>query len=731
MKIFLIALLLGCASAIAQNKIAGIVSDSDQNPVSGVSIYIPDIQKGTIADSLGRYSISNIPNGRHQVTFSAVGYDELSKTIIVNGEMTLNVELESIAHPMDEVVVSTAFNKLQSQNVVKVDQVSAEMLRQKGAVTLVDGLSMMPGVNNLSTGISIGKPMIRGLTGNRVVVYAQGIRIENQQFGGEHGLGLNDSGIDNVEVIKGPASLLYGSDALGGVIYFNPEKFANANTIKADVNQQFDHNTLGTSTSAGIKGSTENWKFLLRGSHDEHSDYSVPDGKRVTNTRFKEDDIKAAVGYNSSVFSTVFRYNFNWLDTGIPDFGAEGESISKAPLDPRQEIATHILSVNNKFFLQKSSLETTIGYTLNDRKEFEDGIAALDMNLVTLNYDIRYNLPDFGRLETLVGIQGMAQQNRNFGDERLIPDATTDDLGVYGKINYEWDKNVLQAGLRFDNRNISSDRFGVPEDEGFFDAVDKSYNSFNASIGYKTTLSKFTLRMNLASGFRAPNLSELTSNGVHEGTNRYEIGNSALETENNLQADLDIEYKSGHFQFFVSGFYNNLQNYIYLNPTAEIIDETAVFRYAQDDAAIFGGEAGIHFHPHPLDFLHLESTFEMVRGKRGREFLPLMPADNITNSVRVESKSLKYIADAYARADIVSFFDQKNVSDFETRTGGYTLVNFGFGGKIKSNDSYVGFALNVNNAFNRRYVSHLSRLKQDGIPDIGRNIILSVNFNFE
>ncbi len=139
---------------------------------------------------------------------------------------------------MDEVIVSTAFNKIQSQNVMKVEHESIKELQRKGTATLIEGLATIPGVSQVSTGTSIGKPVIRGLSGNRVLVYSQGVRMENQQFGDEHGLGLNDSGIESVEVIKGPASLLYGSDALGGVLYFNPEKFADANTFKANFSQK-------------------------------------------------------------------------------------------------------------------------------------------------------------------------------------------------------------------------------------------------------------------------------------------------------------------------------------------------------------------------------------------------------------------------------------------------------------------------------------------------------------
>src|SRR5690606_16910046 len=211
---------------------------------------------------------------------------------------TIYVELTHAAIEMDEVIVSTPFHKLQSENVMKVAQANVKKLKTQGAITLSDGVSQIAGVETLSTGVGIGKPVIRGLSGNRVLVYTQGIRLENQQFGGEHGLGINDAGIESVEVIKGPASLLYGSDALGGVLYLNPEKFAASNTYKADVNLDYYTNTDGYSANAGYKKSADRFKFLIRGAHTSHADYKAGNNLYTTNSRFAEYDLKTGIAYN-------------------------------------------------------------------------------------------------------------------------------------------------------------------------------------------------------------------------------------------------------------------------------------------------------------------------------------------------------------------------------------------------------------------------------------------------
>jgi iron complex outermembrane receptor protein len=269
---------------------------------------------------------------------------------------------------LEEVIISTLYNKIQSQNVMKVEHASVKTLKENGAVSLIDVIATIRGVSQISTGNSIGKPVIRGLSGNRVLVYSQGVRMENQQFGEEHGLGLNASGIESVEVIKGPASLLYGSDALGGVVYFNPEKYAPYQEKSADFEQSYFTNTQGTSSSFGVKASPSNFKFLMRGNYRSHADYEVPNKDQIINTRFIEKDFKSGIGYSNSKIATDFRYNYNNLNLGLPEEDIENSGF-RNPLFPKQEVANHLLSLNQKVYFKNSKIEADFGYSLNDRKE--------------------------------------------------------------------------------------------------------------------------------------------------------------------------------------------------------------------------------------------------------------------------------------------------------------------------------------------------------------------------
>ncbi|MDN3644292.1 TonB-dependent receptor [Lutimonas halocynthiae] len=762
--LLLIMTLLLSKEAWSQNSIKGTILDDIEAPVLGADIYIEQLHIGTTSDENGMFQLQNIPQGSHKLSISFIGFNtENVEVNLVSSDIELNISLIPSVFHMDEVIVSAPFNKLQSENVMKIESKSIESLRKTGAPTLMQSISSIAGVSEITTGTGIGKPVIRGLSGNRVLVYTQGVRLENQQFGNEHGLGMNDSGIESVEVIKGPASLLYGSDALGGVLYLNPEKFAYQNETKIEVNQNFYSNTLGSNTSVGLKTSKDRLKLIFRGGYNSHADYEVPDGNRVTNSRFNEKDFKAGIGLNLDQFVTEFRYNYNQSEIGIPEeIGEQTESRSVEL--PYQDLETHILSLHNHFYLKNSKIDFNLGYIVNNRKEFEDEHghnddehededehevenhegAALDMNLKTLSYDLKYNFAKKGKFETIAGVQGMFQNNKNFGEEILIPDARINDIGFLATSTFEInEKNSLQGGIRFDYRYLQSDSYEIEEDHDeieedhdeeitIVEGIEKDYNNFTFSLGYKSLLfNSITTRINLASGFRAPNLAELTSYGVHHGTNRFEIGNADLESEQNFQTDISLEYGNQHFEIYANGFYNKLNNYIFAQPTGETIDEHDVYEYVQNDAKLYGGEFGFHLHPHPFDWLHLESSFETVIGEQDNgDYLPLIPANKWANTIRTEIKGLKKFNEIYTAIILDSYFEQDKVSEFETTTPSYNLLHLRMGGNLSFNKMDLGINLSFNNLLDETYTSHLSILKADMIPNPGRNIVLGLNFKF-
>ncbi len=774
MKIKLTWLLLLATSIIySQNTLKGNVTNSETNEaVIFANIYFPELEKGSTTNENGDFTITNLPNGNFNIVVSSIGFETYSEDISISDQQLIIVLTPSVIE-MDEVIVSTPFHKLQADNVMKVEQERVETLKKAGATTLVEGITTIPGVENISTGNSIGKPVIRGLSSNRVLVYAQGVRLENQQFGAEHGLGVNDAGVESIEVIKGPASLLYGSDALGGVLYLNPERFASQNSAQGDINLNYFSNTQGKNANVGFKQSGEAFKFLIRGSFAEHADYDTQD-YRVTNTRFNEKDLKFGLGYQKTKFNTEFRYNINSSRLGIPEEIGE-QNTNTYPMLPYQALDNHIFSSKTSFFFDKSILKINLGYIYNDRKEFEDHHehdededhddhedddhdeeevhdehddeheeeiveAALHMKLKTFNYDVKYNLPQTGKFETIVGVQGMNQTNTNYGEEFLIPDATVNDIGVLATSHIHFENVALQLGLRYDNRNIEADALEHHEHEEEHDeheeeeheseSLDKSFNSLNGSLGIKVELGDHVVaRANVASGFRSPNLSELTSYGSHHGTNRFEIGNTELNNEQNLQSDLILEFRNKHAEISVNGFYNSINDYIYLSPNGEFVDDNPVYEYLQDNAKLYGGEIGLHLHPHPIHWLHLESSFSTVTGKLNNDdYLPLIPANNLKNTLRVEFEKADWLKDSYVFFKVNTWFNQNNVGQFETSTDGYTLLDVGFGGTLQVFKNDLEVSASITNLTDKEYINHLSRLKADGIFNMGRSINLGLSY---
>ena len=493
-----------------------------------------------------------------------------------------------------------------------------------------------------------------------------------------------------------------------------------------------------------LKIHTKVFKFLVRGSYNTHADYKIPNGKRVTNTKYKEFNFNTGLSITRERFASELRYNLNNIDLGLTE-GIDNQSTNRSPELPYQNIKNHIISLHNHLYFDTSKLDFNLGYIFNDRSEFEDehghephteshaeDEAALRMKLKTLSYDVKYNLPKIQTVQLITGLQGMYQTNKNLGEELLIPNAKINDIGIFATAIADFDWGAMQGGLRFDNRKLTTEYHEIVHEGEVheFEALDKTYNNFTGSLGVKRDFAEIiTARVNLASGYRAPNLAELTSNGVHHGTNRFEIGNPNLLNEQNFQLDIALEYNSKYLEFFLNGFYNGLQDYIFLSPTGAVEDGADVYEYIQGDAKLYGGEAGFHFHPHKLDWLHLESSFELVIGKQENgDYLPLIPANQWRNTLRGEFEIKDWWQKGFATINVASSFAQNNVSMFETPTDAYSIINLGLGGSLQVGNLEFDLSANLNNAFDTSYTAHLSRLKSEGIPNIGRNFILGLLF---
>ncbi|MCL1868757.1 MAG: TonB-dependent receptor [Paludibacter sp.] len=719
----------GQIMCFAQTQIK-ILDKENNAPVEFANVYYPETKTGTITDAQGQFQV-NFTMPQILVQISAIGYQTYLNRINLseNGQI---IYLQPSSHELQEIVVIENTSRLQGENVISVEKLSIKDESVQG-ISLADKLTSIAGIDNLSTGAGIGKPVIRGLSGNRIAVFSQGIRIENQQWGDEHGLGLDENGYEQVEIIKGPASLLYGSDALGGVLYFVDERYAKNNSIEAAVNSEFTGNTLGFRNNSAFKLSKNRLHWNLFGGYTTHKDYKDGNNNFVPNSRFNTGNLKTTFGYTGNKFTTALKYSFLNEKFGLTE--AEEEELEeeeiykngRKPLLPYQNLTTHLVSSENTFFFNNGAkLKVDLGYVFNNRKEFEeDREAALNMNLHTFSYNAKWYSQRWNEhLAITAGSQAMAQSNTNHGEEILIPDANTYDVGVFAMTDFYYSQKAYwQAGLRFDTRYITSEAF------------DKQYYSFNFSTGiYQPIVEGLSFRLNLSSGFRAPNMFELLSDGVHEGTNRYEIGNPDLKTENSYQIDASLNYSIKHIEFFINPYFNYIRNYICLQPADNAINNIPVFNYTQNDAFLYGGEAGFHLHPHPLDWMHIESSYSGTFGQNvNHNYLALMPSQKINAKIEANfslKKAVKkfsiYLQNQYS-------FTQNKVAENETKTPDYNLLNAGFAFEFGIKYQKILLNLAANNLLNETYYDHLSRYKVDGIYNMGRsfNVKISIPMEFK
>ncbi len=678
---------------------------------------------------------------------------------------------------LDEIILSLPFSQSLGKSVIKVDKINMDDISPIIKQYISKSISKLPGVSVITSGPGIAKPSIRGLSFNRVVVYNQGVRLENQQWGEEHGIGITSSGIESVEVIKGPLYVLYGSDAMGGVIYAEPEKFKSMDGLDIDYTGIYNSNYNGLTNNLGINGKSGNFSFNLRAEMIDNDNFSSPDGE-VENTWFEQNEIKAGIQYSGEKLNSELRLSIVESTLGLPhmdedhdehgdedhdehgdeDDDEHGDEDHDEHMDEEgiyQELKHTTITWKNTFDLGNNHLlNVTLGQQFNERMEFgehgdedhdehrdedhdehgdedddehgdedhdehmdedhEEGEAELDMELLTNTLDINLILPQSEDFNLILGTSLLSQTNKNFGHEILIPDAEVNDFGLYalGEISFGNSSDAI-IGLRYDKRSISS---------GIYSS---DYSNFNGALGFKKEFTTSTLRFNLSSGYRSPNLVELYSDGAHHSTFMYKKGNPNLLAENSFQTDLSIQVNSEDSVLSFDLFLNDIRDYIYLQPTNTLIDGLRLHNFLQQDATLYGGE--IHLNKNTsFDWLSYYTSIEYVFGET-QDGMALPYISPLTfNQVFNISFSSNYSFEI----DFVAKAKQNRTAMYEESTDGYSLLNLS--GTWMT--SFLGNDLNIfwsiDNVFDKEYFDHLSRLKTAGIHEMGRNISVGLKYNF-
>ncbi len=746
--IHIIIFLFFTNTLIAQNYVSGTIKNNiTGETIPGVNIYIPEIQKGTITDENGYYLLKNLPKGKFKIRFSFVGYSTVIKTITLSDKpFELNLDLIQEIVLSEEIVVSGGSYSTQHENAIKIESLKSSELKSVNSPSFIEAIAKTPGVDMISKGIGIGTPVIRGLSLSNVLMLNNGVRLENFQFSENHPFIVSESGIDRVEVIKGPASLLYGSDAIGGVINIIDEQPAASDKTIADFESTYYTNTNGVNGSLGIKGSKNEFFWILRGGAKSHMDYTDGSGQQVPNSRFNSASVKFNAGFNKSYGKFSIRYNYDRMKLGltIPPAMVLTESNSRENKFWYQDLTNNLISSKNIFFINESKLELNVSFQQNIRKlegsDLSNEMTQVDMRLNTIAYELKDYFSLNKNNDLIVGFQGLNQQNRNSeAPEHVLPDYHLNDVSVFSILQLKPSKKFnAQIGLRYDLRflNIpeyekSSHSHEEPtpgtHDEELIPEFITRYNNLSGSVGMTYRLIEgLLLRTNLASAYRAPNIAELSQDGMHG--NRYEQGNRDLIPQKSYEIDFSMHYHMKKITFDIAGFYNLLNNYIYLSPTTDTTETGIdIFRYVQENARIYGFETGLAYQP--IDWFSVKATYAyLISNQDNGEYLPFIPQDKIKTDICFTKRGMGFINDANFAISTVYAFPQNKPAMFETSTADYFLLNLSLGFNIHFKKQKLNFKLFVNNLLNETYYDHLSTLKELNYYNIGRNIGVSLRF---
>ena len=788
------------AELTGNNTLKGYVKDKNGKPMEGAIVEIPDLKVGTIADSSGAYLIENLPTGKYVVIASLISYSKSSLTVTINGDVKQDFVLNETAIESKEVVITGQSKATEiKRSPVPVVAINNEYLKTNISTNIIDALVNVPGVSAVTTGPNVSKPFIRGLGYNRVLTLYDGMRQEGQQWGDEHGIEVDEYSVDRVELVKGPASLIYGSDALAGVVNLIPTPPAPDGKIIGTVTSEYQSNNNLFGGSGMMTGNQNGFTWLGRISHKQAMDYQDPVDGRVYGTNYNETDANATFGINKKWgFTHLDLSMFNDLQA-IPDGSRDSatrqftkqitEIDTFRPVVSNKELNTYAIPtlhqhiqhyramLSNSFNLWEGQLIVNAGFERSIRQEFSHpeypDVAGLYLQLNTYTYDVKYNFKSLGGWDFTAGVNGMYQTNDpTEGTDFIIPKYNQFDFGPFAVFKKNIGKLDISGGVRYDMRTFHNDALytnpnpvtgfdmpvgsNSPGADTVFNNYSHTFTGMTYSLGMTYLFSKsFAIKANIARGFRAPNIVEISANGVHPGTNTYQIGNNELKPEFSLQEDIGAEFTSQHVSVNLSVFNNDISNYIYNTSVANskgadsIANGNTYFRYVAANARLYGGEASVDIHPHPLDWLHFENSISVVyalnEGGPGitindnNRYLPFIPPVHGISELRGAFKHpAKGLANLYVKVQVAMYATQNRVylaNNTETVTPGYTLVNMGAGTDITDKKGKVLFNIGLfgNNLFDVAYQDHLSRLKyfeeypadprgHSGIYNMGRNI---------
>ncbi|MES2180146.1 MAG: TonB-dependent receptor [Gemmatimonadota bacterium] len=745
-------------------EITGVVSDSATRlPVSNVAVTVDGTRIAALTDSVGHYHIAGAMPAVVSLRFRRLGFAfAVKRADVSRGTVLLDVVLAARATTLSGVTVKadSVAEFLRAEQATSV--MTAELIKERRGQTLGETIRELPGVSIIQYGPSIAKPVVRGLHSQRIATVNDGVPQEGQQWGGEHAPEIDAFAANQIEVIRGPGTILYGSGALGGVVRVTPRPLPTEGGLSGELSLNGFANNRQGATSLMLEGAnvhlpvvgTTGWRAQVtaRRAGDARSpNYYLP------NTGYEELDASGALGVTREWGTSQVAYSLFSTDLGLyvgahvgnlDDLTRAMETPFTSPMfsyaiaRPDQKVRHDLVSWRTTLDLPKSSrLEVSYGFQHNDRQEFDNhGFAvgarpAFELELYTHSLDIQYHHPPAGSFTGTVGVSGMRQGNLSPGRSFLIPQYRIYAGGIFALEGYTRSRLTLTAGARFDDRYQHAYQYGAPVVVSPDDA--RSYAGPSGSLGlsYKVT-DAWSVASTLSRSWRPPNVNERFSQGVHHGTAQYEIGDSSLVGERAYNADLTLRHLGEHSRFELSTYRNQIDDFIYLlprEPVATVRGIYPAYSYAQTDALLRGVE--ISGQLDPFSWLTLTASGNLLRGTERRTGNALydMPADRATLSARITRWNSMRVSGGYVELGSTLVRRQSNVPPvtiYKLPTSGYALLNAQIGAaSLHVFGVTMEPSLSVRNLLDVAYRDYLSRYRLF-VDEPGRDVVLRITVPF-
>lgn len=797
-RLRIIYLLLFCAAIFTKVSaqsvhISGNVFSNSHRPLEGATVTIYPSSATTFTNKEGAYYFNQIPKNSKKLIVSYSGYikSEIELSLDKNSNVQPDIILHQEIKELQEVVIkdnyATRLNKKESLNI---DVVNSSFIQRNLGGSLMQSLQRLPGVKTISIGSGGSKPLIRGLSFNQVIVVENGIKHEGQQWGADHGLEIDQYAVNRVEIIKGPSSFIYGSDAIGGAINIKPLAFPSKHTLGGSIDITGKSNNEQYGGSFNLFGRNEKWFFDTRITTMDYGDYRVPTDvvqvynyavplykNHLRNTAGRELDLHASTGYIGQKFKSVLYVSNVYSKTGffanahgLEPRNVDTELHDKSSRDiqmPYQEVNHTKISNTTSFQLGEHQLETQLGFQKNFRREWshyvnhgymppiypDDMYAPRDLERQYDKEVFSASIKDefsVGNHQFTVGVNTELQQNKIGGWSFLIPAFTQINAGTFAydkiQLNEKW---LLNAAIRLDYGKIKMKQYTdwfesevTTNGQTNLEYLERSkkltrtFKSFTWSAGVNYNLEKFSLKANAGTSFRMPIAKELASNGVNYHYFRFEKGDPNLSPEQSYQLDLGLEWQENKWSVQLSPFFNYFPNYIYLNPTSQhdiyYGAGNQVFEYEQSKVMRYGGELQTRY-----QFLKslsgeilVEYLYsEQLSGSKKGYTLPFSPPASALFGLTY-SPEIKNLRDTYFSLDYRFTAEQNQIVPPEKKTASSNVFNLALGTKIRTGQQDLAISLQVQNLFNTKYLNHTSFYRLIELPEASRNIILSVKIPF-